>query len=88
MLLAFIAFGYAAFIAVGYTAIGFPPTFKGSEDTFWKDGQLLPEHLEKVAKMNPRLQLSFHMRNGYDHGYYFISTFVDAHLEFHAKHLK
>jgi S-formylglutathione hydrolase len=25
--------------------------------------------------------------DGYDHGYYFISTFVDDHLEFHAKRL-
>ena len=26
--------------------------------------------------------------DGYDHGYYFISTFIEEHLRFHADQLK
>ncbi|MBA6363144.1 S-formylglutathione hydrolase, partial [Colwellia sp. BRX8-8] len=25
---------------------------------------------------------------GYDHSYYFISSFIEAHLRFHAEHLE
>jgi S-formylglutathione hydrolase len=31
--------------------------------------------------------LNFRFQKGYDHGYYFISTFVGDHIEFHAKML-
>ena len=35
-----------------------------------------------------RLQpLELRRHEGYDHGYYFISTFVEDHLRFHAKAL-
>jgi len=27
------------------------------------------------------------MREGYDHSYFFIATFIDEHLRFHAQHL-
>jgi len=29
----------------------------------------------------------FRYHKGYDHSYYFISTFIEDHLRFHAKHL-
>jgi S-formylglutathione hydrolase len=28
------------------------------------------------------------MRDGYDHSYYFIATFIDEHLRFHAHALE
>jgi S-formylglutathione hydrolase len=28
--------------------------------------------------------LSFRWREGYDHGYYFISTFMEDHIRYHA----
>ncbi|MGS0730513.1 S-formylglutathione hydrolase, partial [Shewanella sp. 0m-11] len=27
------------------------------------------------------------MQEGYDHSYYFISSFIENHLRFHAEHL-
>jgi len=48
--------------------------------------QLKPETLVASAKENNYpLELNFHP--GYDHSYYFIASFIEAHLNFHAKHL-
>ena len=32
-------------------------------------------------------ELIFNILQGYDHSYYFISTFIGDHFDFHAKHL-
>jgi len=49
-------------------------------------GQLLPEAFEAAcAKAGQPLELRRH--EGYDHGYYFISTFVEDHLRFHHRQL-
>jgi len=59
---------------------------QGSDDKFLKDGQLLPEVFEAAcAKVGQPLTLRH--QPGYDHGYYFISTFMADHLAFHAKQL-
>lgn len=51
------------------------------------DSQLHPEQFEQACqKAGQRLTLRRHA--GYDHGYYFISTFMEDHLAFHAKQLK
>ena len=48
--------------------------------------QLNPDHFEQVcARAGQPLELRRHA--GYDHGYYFISTFMADHLEHHARHL-
>lgn len=58
---------------------------QGLADNFLKE-QLKPEALEAAAKAtNYPLELNQH--EGYDHSYYFISSFIDEHLRFHAKHL-
>jgi S-formylglutathione hydrolase FrmB len=31
--------------------------------------------------------LELHMREGYDHSYFFIATFIEEHLRHHARHL-
>ncbi len=49
--------------------------------------QLKPEALEAAAK-EVGYPLTLRMQEGYDHSYFFISSFVDEHLEFHAKALK
>ena len=49
--------------------------------------QLKPELLVNAAHKN-NADLILRMQPGYDHSYFFISTFIDDHLEFHAKHLK
>jgi S-formylglutathione hydrolase len=57
----------------------------GSSDQFL-DGQLLPDSLEDAATAsNQKLTLRKHI--GYDHSYYFVSTFLPEHIAFHAKRL-
>ena len=48
--------------------------------------QLLPEAFEAAcAQAKQPLELRRH--DGYDHGYYFISTFMEDHLRFHHRNL-
>ncbi|HLV27568.1 MAG TPA: S-formylglutathione hydrolase [Burkholderiaceae bacterium] len=58
---------------------------QGLSDNFLAN-QLKPEAFEQAcAKVGQPLTLRRH--EGYDHGYYFISTFMDDHLAFHAERL-
>lgn len=59
---------------------------QGLGDKFLAD-QLLPERFEQAcASANQPLTLRRHA--GYDHGYYFISSFMEDHLRFHHAQLK
>lgn len=49
-------------------------------------GQLKPEALEAAAEASGSL-LTLRRQEGYDHSCYFISSFVDDYLRFHAKDL-
>lgn len=60
----------------------------GTADGFLKDGQLRPEALEAAAAGNAHLEFQSRMQDGYDHSYFFIATFIEKHLNFHAKHLR
>lgn len=60
---------------------------QGKEDTFLKNGQLLPENLLSVAK-DAGLTLILRFQEGYDHSYFFISTFIEDHIKHHVKYLK
>jgi S-formylglutathione hydrolase len=60
---------------------------QGSEDQFLKDKQLLPENFIQAAKKNG-ICVDYKLRDGYDHSYFFISTFIGDHFEFHSKYLK
>jgi S-formylglutathione hydrolase len=58
---------------------------QGGADDFLVE-QLKPEALEAAAKVSGYpLELAIH--EGYDHSYYFISSFIEEHLRFHAIHL-
>jgi S-formylglutathione hydrolase len=58
---------------------------QGLADKFL-DGQLRPERLEEAAQASGTpLELRRHA--GYDHGYFFIATFVEDHLRHHAAQL-
>jgi S-formylglutathione hydrolase len=46
--------------------------------------QLHPHALEAAAKISGQ-QLTLRRHEGYDHGYYFISSFIEDHLRHHAK---
>ncbi len=59
---------------------------QGTSDDFLAE-QLKPEVLEAAASVsNYPLELNLH--EGYDHSYYFISSFIEDHLRFHANHLQ
>ncbi|UFZ08554.1 S-formylglutathione hydrolase [Bradyrhizobium ontarionense] len=49
-------------------------------------GHLRPDLFEAACK-EVRQPLSLRMQDGYDHGFYFISTFVEDHLRHHAREL-
>ena len=59
---------------------------QGAADNFL-DAQLQPERL-KAACDKAGHPLTLRMREGYDHSYYFIASFVGEHLAHHAKHLR
>lgn len=49
--------------------------------------QLYPEAFEQACQQAGQ-PLTLRRHEGYDHGYYFIATFIQDHMEFHARHLK
>ena len=58
---------------------------QGDADGFLSE-QLKPELLVAAANKHDS-ELTLRMQPGYDHSYYFISSFIDDHLNFHAKYL-
>ncbi|GHD08856.1 S-formylglutathione hydrolase [Tianweitania populi] len=58
---------------------------QGSADSFLDNG-LQPWLLETACK-DAGIPLTLNMREGYDHSYHFISTFMDDHLNWHAQRL-
>ena len=59
---------------------------QGDADGFLQE-QLMPDALVDAAK-RAQADLTLRMQPGYDHSYYFISTFIDEHIAFHANALK
>ncbi len=59
---------------------------QGEADDFLSE-QLKPETLEHAAKASG-YPLTLALHQGYDHSYYFIASFIEEHLRFHASHLK
>ncbi|SCW02537.1 LAFE_0F08614g1_1 [Lachancea fermentati] len=59
----------------------------GTKDPFLKD-QLKPEQLQEAVKNTSwEGKIDLKIVEGFDHSYFFISTFVPEHAEFHAKNL-
>ncbi|MCW8857203.1 MAG: S-formylglutathione hydrolase [Kangiella sp.] len=58
---------------------------QGADDQFLEE-QLKPQTLEDLAARIP-FPLTLERHEGYDHSYYFIASFIEQHLRFHAKHL-
>jgi len=59
---------------------------QGSKDEFLET-QLLTENFIRSCQ-SARQELQVHFREGYDHSYYFIATFIEEHITFHARALK
>nr|WP_319947236.1 S-formylglutathione hydrolase [uncultured Shimia sp.] len=57
---------------------------QGSEDQFLD--LLRPEALANAATER-RQEITLRMQKGYDHSYFFVSTFMEDHVSFHAQHL-
>lgn len=79
---------YDATQLMSHSAGDLPPILidQGLADGAYKEGRLNPEAFQKACdKVGQQLQLRFH--EGYDHGYFFIQTFIDDHLRHHAAQL-
>lgn len=57
----------------------------GDADSFIAD-QLKPELL-KAACAQQNIELTLRLQPGYDHSYFFVSSFIGEHLHFHAQQL-
>ncbi|TWB22981.1 S-formylglutathione hydrolase [Nitrospirillum bahiense] len=59
---------------------------QGTADSFLEN-QLRPELLRQACA-DAGIPLTLRLQDGYDHSYFFISTFMRDHLEWHAERLK
>jgi len=65
---------------------------QGASDSFLSDGedqhnQLLPDNLVAASHGVENVNVDLRYQEGYDHSYYFIASFVQDHIEFHAQYL-
>jgi S-formylglutathione hydrolase len=58
---------------------------QGADDPY-REEHLQPERLQQACAESG-LPLALRVHDGYDHGYYFIATFIEEHLRHHAKRL-
>jgi len=58
---------------------------QGLADKFLPE-QLYPERFQEACREGGQ-PLTLRRQPGYDHGYYFVSTFMEDHLTFHARNL-
>ncbi|WP_410468773.1 alpha/beta hydrolase-fold protein, partial [Acinetobacter haemolyticus] len=58
---------------------------QGKDDQFY--AQLNPEKFKQTC-LDVGQPLTLRLHQGYDHGYYFIQSFIDDHLQFHAIQLE
>ena len=58
---------------------------QGTADNFLEEQ--LKTHLIEEASSAASYPIEVRMQGGYDHSYYFIASFVEDHLRFHASHL-
>lgn len=60
---------------------------QGTGDKFLKDNLHTEDLIEFVKKEGLENQFTIRYQDGYDHGYFFISTFANDHVDHHAKAL-
>lgn len=58
---------------------------QGTSDEFWKN-QLMTDDFDKACREGGQAA-EIRYQEGYDHSYYFISTFIESHIQFHSKAL-
>ncbi|MEM1425657.1 MAG: hypothetical protein AAGF75_03775 [Cyanobacteria bacterium P01_H01_bin.130] len=64
-----------------------PPTLvdQGGDDAFLERELNIPLLEQTLADAGAEARVR--MQAGYDHSYFFIASFIDAHIAFHAEHL-
>jgi S-formylglutathione hydrolase len=60
---------------------------QGAADQYLEQGQLLPEKLAEACEQ-VNYPLTLRMHEGYDHSYYFVSSFIGEHIAYHAAALR
>jgi S-formylglutathione hydrolase len=58
---------------------------QGTKDQFL-ESQLKPQLLKEVCR-RAGVPLDLRLQKGYDHSYFFIASFIEDHLRFHARNL-
>lgn len=59
---------------------------QGSDDEFLLENLLTDNLIEVCEKYGQKINLKY--REGYDHSYFYISSFIGEHIEFHLKQLE
>jgi S-formylglutathione hydrolase len=59
----------------------------GSDDKFTKEGQLLVEDFVSAAH-KAGIKVDYRFREGYNHSFFYVSSFIGEHFEFHSRYLK
>ena len=59
---------------------------QGEADDFLHQGELRPDDLEAACE-SAKVQLTLRRQPDYDHSYFFIASFINDHLDHHAKSL-
>lgn len=60
---------------------------QGAEDEFFAKGVLQPYRFFETCQAKG-LPADLRMRAGYDHSYFYVSSVIEEHIDFHAKHLE
>ncbi|KAJ2772083.1 hypothetical protein IWQ57_001919 [Coemansia nantahalensis] len=62
---------------------------QGGDDQFYASKQLQPGDFAAAAANNKlHIQLTMRIPPGYDHSYWFVQSFMEDHISFHAKRLR
>lgn len=75
-----------ASVLIGRATEKLPILVSQGEDDQFLEAQLKP-HALKLAAEAADYPIKLEMHSGYDHSYYFIATFIEQHLRFHADYL-
>lgn len=59
---------------------------QGTSDSFYEEQLSETTFLENARNNNHKV--AYKQAEGYDHSYFFISSFLDEHFDFHMKHLR
>lgn len=62
-------------------------SFQGSADEYL-NGHLFIEDFLEACQASGRISVTFNLREGYTHNYYFVASFIEDHIKYHLNHLK